>query len=131
MREITKRLLQMSNQLGYQQREEERIAIVKEHLTDYLEDADLTLQDIAEQTDLIHEHYIYNEWMIWTYDIYLFFDLDLLDFANDYLEEFGSTEINELALIDYYAHNIAFEHIDDWAKEEERTANENKSLTIK
>ena len=131
MREITKRLLQMSNQLGYQQREEERIAIVKEHLTDYLEDADLTLQDIAEQTDLIHEHYIYNEWMVWTYDIYLFFDLDLLDFANDYLEEFGSTEINELALIDYYAHNIAFEHIDDWAKEEERTANENKSLTIK
>ena len=69
--------------------------------------------------------------MVWTYDIYLFFDLDLLDFANDYLEEFGSTEINELALIDYYAHNIAFEHIDDWAKEEERTANENKSLTIK
>ena len=131
MREITKRLLQMSNQLGYQQREEERIAIVKEHLTDYLEDADLTLQDIAEQTDLIHEHYIYNEWMVWTYDIYLFFDLDLLDFANDYLEEFGSTEINELALIDYYAHNIAFEHIDDWAKEEERTANEKKSLTIK
>ena len=42
MREITKRLEKMSNQFGYEQREEERIAIVKEHLMDSLEDINLS-----------------------------------------------------------------------------------------
>ena len=75
----------MSNKLGYEGREEERKAIIKEHLTNYLEDINLTLQDIAEDCTLIWEENIFNEWMIYSYDIYLFFDIDMLAKVNNFL----------------------------------------------
>tara|TARA_R110000824_G_scaffold41723_1_gene123881 strand:+ start:407 stop:799 length:393 start_codon:yes stop_codon:yes gene_type:complete len=126
MREITKRLEKMSNQFGYEQREEERIAIVKEHLMDSLEDINLTLQDIAEDCTLIWDEHIFSEWIIYSYDIYLFFDMDMLDAVNDFLQIYGPSEaqdIQDYALIHDYAERIAFEHIDDWTTEElERVA---------
>lgn len=125
MREITKRLEKMSTQYGgYEGREAERVAIIKEHLTDYLEDVDLTLQDIAEQTDLIHDHYIYYEFMPHSYDIFLFFDIDMLLTVNDFLKEYEETEeILDYVLIDYYAITTVYEHIDQWAEEEKELTN--------
>ena len=123
MREITKRLQQMSNKLGYEGREEERKAIIKEHLTNYLEDINLTLQDIAEDCTPIWEENIFNEWMIYSYDIYLFFDIDMLDIVNNFLEEYGPSEahdIQDYILAHDYAERIAFEHIDQWAEEEKK-----------
>jgi hypothetical protein len=122
MREITKRLKQMSNKLGYEGREEERKAIIKEHLTKCLEVLDLTLQDIAKEPDLIYEHYIFNQWMIYTYDIYLFFNIDILYIVNDFIREYGeiTQEIIYYELLDNYAHRIIFEDIDQWAEEEKK-----------
>ena len=125
MREITKRLEQMPNQFGYEGREEERKAIIKEHLTNYLEDINLTLQDIAEDCTLIWEENIFNEWMIYSYDIYLFFDIDMLDIVNHFLKEYGPSEahdIQDYVLVHDYAERIAFEHIDQWAEEEAERA---------
>ena len=77
MRDLTKRLEQMSNQFNYEAREDERKAIIKEHLMQWIEDSqyytEYTLQDIANDPNLIHQHYIFNEWMIYSSDIYLFF----------------------------------------------------------
>tara|TARA_R110001599_G_scaffold176831_1_gene368982 strand:- start:310 stop:666 length:357 start_codon:yes stop_codon:yes gene_type:complete len=114
----------MSNQLGYEGREAERRSVIKDHLTDYLEDVDLTLQDIAEQTDLIHDNYIYYEFMPYSYDIFLFFDIDMLLTVNDFLKEYGETdEILDYVLVDFYAHSIVYQCIDQWAEQEiERVA---------
>ena len=123
MREITKRLQQMSNKWGYEGREEERKAIIKEHLTNYLEDINLTLQDIEEDCTLIWEEHIFNEWMVYSYDIYLFFDIDTLDIVNEFLKEYGPSEahdIQDYVLVHDYAQRIAFEHIDQWAEEEKK-----------
>ena len=123
MREQTKRLKKMSNQLGYEGREEERKAIIKEHLTNYLEDINLTLQDIAEDCTLIWEENIFNEWMIYSLDLYLFFDMDILLIANDFMQEYGATqELIDYVLIDYYAHRILIENINQWAEEEAERA---------
>ena len=55
MTEIRERLQQMSNQFGYEGREEERQSIIKDHLLSTISQIDdLNLQDIAEQTDLRH-----------------------------------------------------------------------------
>jgi|TARA_R110000824_G_scaffold72031_1_gene184103 hypothetical protein len=121
MREITKRLQQMSNQLGYEQREKERIAIVKQHLMDCLENINLTLQDIEEDCTLIWEEHIFNEWMVYSYDIYLFFDIDTLDIVNEFLKEYGPSEahnIQDYVLVQDYAERMVFKHIDHWAESE-------------
>ena len=127
MREITKRLQQMSNKLGYEGREEERKAIIKEHLMQWLEDSryykHYTLQDIAKEPDLIYQNHVFDEWMIYTYDIYLFFDIDMLAKVNNFLEEYGPQEahyIQDYILAQDYAERIAFEHIDQWAEEEKK-----------
>ncbi len=127
MREQTKRLKKMSNQLGYEGREEERKAIIKEHLMQWLEDSQYytehTLQDIANDPNLIHQHYIFSEWMIYSLDIYLFFDMDILLIANDFMQEYGATqELIDYVLIDYYAHRILIENINQWAEEEAERA---------
>mgnify|MGYP003649429626 FL=1 len=125
MTEITKRLQQMSNQFGYEGREEERQSIIKDHLLSTISQIDdLNLQDIAEQTDLIHDHYIFNEFMPYSYDIFLFFDIDMLLTVNDFLKEYGETdEILDYVLIDFYAHSIVYQYINQWAEEElERVA---------
>lgn len=121
MREITKRLEKMSTQYGgYEGREAERQSIIKEHLLSTISEMDdLTLQDIAEQTDLIHDHYIYYEFMPHSYDIFLFFDIDMLLTVNDFLKEYEETEeILDYVLIDYYAITTVYEHIDQWAEED-------------
>jgi hypothetical protein len=131
MSEIRKRLLKMSNKFGYKGREEERKAIIKEHLTNYLEYNNLTLQDIAKEPDLIYEHYVFNEWMLYSFDIYLFFDIDILDVVNDFLvdedimyqKEYGPSRapyVEDYVLVHYYAERIAFKHIDQWAEEEKK-----------
>jgi len=127
MREITKRLEQMPNQFGYEGREEERKAIIKEHLMQWLEDSqyytEYTLQDIANDPNLIHQNYIFSEWMIYSLDIYLFFDMDILLVANDFMQEYGATqELIDYVLIDYYAHRILIENINQWAEEEAERA---------
>ena len=123
MREITKRLQQMSNKLGYEGREEERKAIIKEHLTKCLEVLDLTLQDIAKEPYLIYEHYIFDQWMFYSFDIYLFFDIDILLLANDFLQEYGyPEELKDYVLVQHYAECIVFENINQWAEEEAERA---------
>jgi|TARA_R110000824_G_C15151768_1_gene671086 hypothetical protein len=127
MRDLTKRLEQMSNQFNYEAREDERKAIIKEHLMQWIEDSqyytEYTLQDIANDPNLIHQHYIFNEWMIYSSDIYLFFDRDLLLVANDFMQEYGATEkLIDYLLIDYYAHRILIENINQWAEEEAERA---------
>ena len=121
MSEITKRLQQMSNQLGYEGREEERKAIIKEHLMDDLVESEYTLQDIAEEHEQVFEWFY--EWMPYSYDIYLFFDIDILLAVNDFLEEHGPTEgyyVTDWELIDNYAYHIVFENIHQWAEEEKK-----------
>jgi SpoVK/Ycf46/Vps4 family AAA+-type ATPase len=129
--ELGERLQQMSSQLGYEGREEERKAIIKEHLIDTIEEIDdLNLQDIAKDPDLIHDHHIYDEWMMCSHCIYLFFDMDILHVVNDFLKEFRkygqeiqdrlTQEIQDVALSGFYANQIVFENINQWAEEEKK-----------
>ena len=90
---------------------------------DFLKDSELTLQELVKEPDLIHQHYVFFEWMIWSYDIRLFFGADLLDIINHFLQEYGETEeLRDYVLVNEYAERIFFEHINQWAEEEAERA---------
>jgi hypothetical protein len=121
--DLIKSLENELNHISFEKREFARSIIIKSYLMDYLGESELTLEDIAKEPDLFKEHDMFDEWSDLSNDIYLFLGIDIIEVANDFLDwpnEYCS--INESELVSFYANNIVWENIHQWAEEEKKGA---------
>ena len=98
---------------SFNRREELRKQFIKEHFLKSLKTYDLAnIDPLAPRVSVIEE--IFDQWLPYDWQIYAFFDYDILKFINEFLPYYPGYEINYVQLASFYANNIVWENIEQW-----------------